>query len=450
MSPTTMEILLVLLLIFFNGVFVLSEIALVSSRKARLQQWANEGDSKARSALQLASEPRRFLPSIQIGITLVGILAGAFGGATVAEPLSKFLARYALLAPYANALGFGLVVLTITFLTLLFGELVPKRIGLTHPERIAVFTALPMRMLCWIAAPVSWVLNLSSDLALWLLRVKPSLEPPVTEEELKILIQQGTEAGTFEAAEQDMLNRVIRLGNRQVSALMTPRSEVVWLDIGDPPAEVQRKIAGRFHARFPVGRGSLDDIVGVVQSKELLAPSLSGEPLDLKSALRPPLYLPEGTPALKALDRFRSSPMHMALVLDEYGGFKGLVTLNDLLASIVGELDAAAEGQEPGVVRREDGSSLVDGMLPVDEFKEAFHIARLQGEEKGYFRTVGGFVMMQLGRIPKASDHFHWNGFRFEVMDMDGRRVDKVLVAPPPETQPGEGPEEGFGGGGNA
>jgi putative hemolysin len=445
-----MEILLVCLLILFNGVFVLSEIALVSSRKARLQQWANEGDAKARSALQLASEPRRFLSAIQIGITLVGILTGAFGGATVADSLARVLGRFPPLAPYANALGFGLVVLAITFLTLLFGELVPKRIGLAHPERIAVFTALPMRMLCWLAAPVSWVLNLSSDLALWLLRVKPSKEPPVTEEELKILIQQGTEAGTFEAAEQDMLNRVIRLGNRQVSALMTPRSEVVWFDIADPPSEIRRKIAGRFHARFPVGRGSLDDIAGVIQSKDLLAPSLSGELLDLKSALRPPLYLPEGTPALKALERFRHSPMHLALVVDEYGGFKGLVTLNDLLASIVGELDAAAEGQEPGVVRREDGSFLVDGMLPVDEFKEAFRIARLQGEEKSYFRTVGGFVMMRLGHIPKASDSFTWNGFRFEVVDMDGRRVDKVLVMPPPEILPGDGPEEGYGGGGDA
>ncbi|OYW05330.1 MAG: hypothetical protein B7X11_02025, partial [Acidobacteria bacterium 37-65-4] len=274
MSSVSFEILFVLLLILFNGVFVLSEIALVSSRKARLQQWANEGDSKARAALRLASEPKRFLSAIQIGITLVGILAGAFGGATVADSLAGLLGRYALLAPYANALGFGIVVLAITFLTLLFGELVPKRIGLTHPERIAVFTAAPMRVLCWVAAPVSWGLNLCSDLALRLLRVKPSLEPPVTEEELKILIQQGTEAGTFEAAERDMLHRVIRLGNRQVSTLMTPRSEVVWLDIGDPPGEAQRKIAGSSHARFPVGRGSLDDIVGVVQSKELLSPSL--------------------------------------------------------------------------------------------------------------------------------------------------------------------------------
>lgn len=433
MASVSVEILFVLLLILFNGVFVLSEIALVSSRKARLQQWANEGNSKARTALQLASEPKRFLSAIQIGITLVGILAGAFGGATVADSLAKLLGRNALLAPYANALGFGIVVLAITFLTLLFGELVPKRIGLTHPERIAVFTAVPMRVLCWAAAPVSWGVNLCSDLALWLLRVKPSLEPPVTEEELKILIQQGTEAGTFEAAERDMLHRVIRLGNRQVSALMTPRSEVVWLDIGDPPGEAQRKIAGSFHARFPVGRGSLDDIVGVVQSKELLAPSLSGKALDLNAALRPPLYLPEGTPALKALERFRRSPMHMALVVDEYGGFKGLVTLNDLLASIVGDLDEAALGQEPGAVRREDGSWLVDGMMPVDEFKELFRIARLRKEEKGYFRTVGGFVMMQLGRVPRSADHFHWNGFRFEVMDMDGRRVDKVLVVPPPE-----------------
>jgi len=442
MSSAPAEILFVLLLILFNGVFVLSEIALVSSRKARLQQWANEGDPKARAALGLASEPTRFLSTIQIGITLVGVLAGAFGGATVAESLARGLATFPRLAPHAHALAFGVVVLCITFLTLLFGELVPKRIGLTHPERIAAFTAVPMRALCWIAAPVTWVLNLSSDAALWCLRIRPSKEPPVTEEELKILIQQGTEAGTFEEAERDMFNRVIRLGNRQVSALMTVRSDVVWLDLSDPPAEAVRKIAGSFHARFPVCRGGLDDIAGVVQSKELLAPSLSGKPLDLNAALRPPLYLPEGTPALKALERFRHSPMHMALVVDEYGGFKGLVTLNDLLASIVGDLDEAAVGQEPGAVRREDGSWLVDGMMPVDEFKELFRIARLRKEEKGYFRTVGGFVMMQLGRVPQPADHFHWNGFRFEVMDMDGRRVDKVLVAPPPEPLSDEGGDD--------
>ncbi len=439
MPSATFEILFVLLLILFNGAFVLSEIAMVSSRKARLQQWANEGDSRARAALELANEPKRFLSTIQIGITLVGILTGAFGGATLAEWLAGVLAGSPRLAPYAHAIAFGAVVLAITFLTLLFGELVPKRIGLTHPERIAAFVAVPMRALCWTAAPVTWILNLSSDLVLWLLRLKPSQEPPVTEEELKILIQQGTEAGTFEEAERDMMNRVIRLGNRQVSTLMTPRGEVVWLDIGDPPEEARRKIAGHFHARFPVGRGSLDDIVGIVQSKELLAPSLSGKALDLSAALKPPLYLPEGTPALKALERFRHSPMHLALVVDEYGGFKGLVTLNDLLASIVGDLDEAALGQGPGAVRREDGSWLVDGMMPVDEFKELFQIARLRREGKGYFRTVGGFVMMQLGRVPKPADHFQWNGFRFEVMDMDGRRVDKVLVIPPPEPVSDEG-----------
>ncbi len=426
-----LELAFIALLILFNGAFVISEIALVSARKARLQQWANEGDSKAKAALGLVSEPRRFLSTVQIGITLVGILTGAFGGATVAESLAGVLAGVPSFAPYAHALALGAVVLAITFLTLVFGELVPKRIGLNHPERIASWVAGPMRTLSALAAPAAWILDASSDLTLRVLRIKPSEEPPVTEEELKILIEQGTAAGAFETAERDMFHRVIRLGNRQVSSLMTPRAEVVWLDVSDPPEEVRRKITGHYHNRFPVCRGSLDDIVGVVQSKELLAPSLAGRPMDLRGALHPPPFVPEGTPALKVLEMFKRTPLHMALVVDEYGGLKGVVTLNDLLSSIVGELQETAEAQEPVVVRREDGTWLVDGMMPVDEFKDTFGIPRMPGEEKGYFNTVGGFVMMQLGRIPKAADHFHWNGFRVEVMDMDGRRVDKVLVTPP-------------------
>jgi putative hemolysin len=440
MMSAQLEILLIVLLILFNGAFVLGEIALVSARKARLRQRANEGDRRAEAALDLMAEPKRFLSTIQIGITLVGVLTGAFGGATVAETLAEVLAKFPSLAPYAHALGFGAVVLAITFVSLLLGELVPKRIGLAHPERIAAAMAIPIGLFSRLATPASWVLNACSDLALKVLRVRPSEEPSVTEEELKILIEEGTEAGTFEAAERDMLHRVIRLGNRQISALMTPRSEVVWLDVEDPPAVVRQKISGRFHARFPVAKGSLDDIVGVVQSKELLVPSLSGEPLDLRKALHPPLYMPEGTPALKALERFRHSSTHLALVVDEYGGFKGLVTMNDLLASIVGELEETREAQEPGAVRREDGTWLVDGMMPIDEFREAFRVGRLPGEDKGYFRTLGGFVMMQLGRVPKTADHFEWLAHRFEVVDMDGRRVDKVLVTPPPEPAPEEEP----------
>jgi len=434
-----MEVLLIVMLILVNGAFVLGEIALVSARKARLQQRANEGDRRARAALDLMAEPKRFLSTIQIGITLVGVVTGAFGGATLAETLAAFLGGLPPLAPYAKPVAFGTVVLAITFLTLVLGELVPKRIGLARAERFAAAAAFPIGVISWLGAPISWVLNTCSDLVLKVLGIRPSGDSPVTEEELKIIIEEGTEAGTFEAAERDMLHRVIRLGNRQISALMTPRSDVVWFDVEDPPEEVRRKISGRFHARFPVGRGSLDDIVGVVQSKELLVPSLSGEPLDLKKVLHPPLFMPEGTPALKALERFRHSAIHMALVVDEYGGFKGLVTLNDLLTSIVGELQETPDAQEPDAVRRDDGTWLVDGMMPVDEFKETFHLGRIPGEEKGYFRTVGGFVMMQLGRVPKTADHFGWNGYRFEVMDMDGRRVDKVLVTPPPEPASGEG-----------
>lgn len=433
MSPTTIEILVVFFLIIANGVFAMSEMAVVAARKARLQQLANQGNANARIALELANAPNQFLSTVQIGITLIGILAGAFGGATLANKLASVLSRLPLLAPYSQVLGLGIVVVSITYLSLVIGELVPKRLALNSPERIAATIAIPMQMLAVVAAPVVHLLSSSTDLVLRVLRVQPSTEPQVTEEEIKVLIDQATEAGTFEAAEQNMVERVFRLGDRRVSSLMTPRPDIIWLDLDDSLEENQHKITQSVHARFPVCQGSLDNALGIVHVNDLFTRSLAGEPIDLLALLQQPLFVPENTQALKVLELFKQSGTHIALVVDEYGIIQGLVTLTNVLEAIVGDIPSIDEQGESQAVQREDGSWLLDGMLPVDDFKELFEVKELPGEERGNYHTLGGFVVMHLGRIPAAADHFEWSGLRIEVVDMDGNRVDKVLVVPTDE-----------------
>ena len=429
----TFEILFILLLIIGNGIFAMSEIAVVSARKARLQQWASEGNAKARAALELANAPSRFLATVQIGITLVGILAGAFGGATIAEELAArlSLSLIPLLAPYSEVIGLGIVVLAIAYLSLVIGELVPKRLALNHPEAIASAVAAPMRALSVIASPAVRLLSASTEAVLRVLGVRPSTEPPVTEEELKVLIEQGTEAGVFEVAEQDMVEGVFRLSSRRIGALMTPRQKIVWLDLDGSPDEIQHKIGGSTHSRFVVVHGSLDNVLGVVHTKDLLARSLTGQPLDLKGSLQQPLFVPSTMSALCLLELFKKSGTHVALVIDEHGGLKGLVTTHDVLEAIVGDI---ARAGAPQAFQRGDGSWLIDGLLPMDEFRELVGIRQLPEEEKDAYHTLGGFVMAHLGRIPALGDRFDWNGMRFEIMDMDGLRVDKVLVVPVNET----------------
>jgi putative hemolysin len=433
-----MEVVVLLLLIVVNGVFAMSEIAVVSARKARLQQWAAEGSAQARSALELANSPNRFLSTVQVGITLIGVLAGAFGEATLAADLAAGLRRLPGLAAYSDVLALAVVVLGITYLSLVIGELVPKRLALQNPERIAAAVAVPMRTLSVIAFPLVRVLSVSTDAVLRLLGARPSQDPPVTEEELKLLIRQGTRAGVFEEAEQDMLTGVLQLGDRRVGALMTPRMEIVWLDVEDPPDAIREKIVRSGYSRYPVCQGSLDEVLGVVQVKDILVRYLAGEPIDLRSILVWPPFVPESAPAAAPLELFKESGLHMALVINEYGSLEGLVTLQDLLEEIVGEV----EMEEPQIVRRQDGSWSLDGMLPIDEFKELFEIRELPGEPKGQYQTLGGFVMAYLGRIPDTGDVFHWGGMDFEVVDMDGRRVDRVVVRP--AEQPA-GPDEGAG-----
>ncbi len=430
MSSITFEILIILVLIIANGVFSMSEMAIVSARKVRLQQLANQGDAKARVALKLAESPNNFLSTIQVGISLIGILTGAFGGATIANRLEDYVRLVPVLAPYSEPLSFGIVVLIITYLSLIIGELVPKRLALNNPEGIAAFVAIPMRALSAIASPMVHLLSASTDMVLRILGVTQSTEPQVTEEEIKILIEQGTEAGTFEEAEQDMVERVFRLGDRPVSYLMTPRPDIVWLDLDDSAEENRQKMVDSAYSRYPVCQGGLDNVLGVIPVTDLLARSFRGEPLDLTVGLRQPVFVPESTRGLKVLELFKQTITHMALVVDEYGVIQGLVTLNDIMSEIVGDVPSMDGQDEPQAVQREDGSWLLDGMLPVEEFLELFGMEEWESDERGSYQTLGGFVITHLGRIPAAADHFEWEGMRIEVMDMDGNRVDKVLVVP--------------------
>ncbi len=422
------DIFIILFLIFINGIFSMSEIAIISARKARLLQKVEEGDKKARVALDLANEPNMLLSTVQIGITLVGVLSGAFGGATLAGEFAGFFDRFSFIHPYGESVALGLIVLCITFLTLVIGELVPKRIALNHPERIAIRAASPMRFLAGIASPAVHLLSFSTDLVLRMIGFKPSAEPPVTEEEIKILIEQGTIAGVFEEAEQDMVSRVLRLGDRRVGALMTPRKRIVWLDVNESAERNRRRILKSMRSRFPVCQGRLSNVLGVVHVKDLLTRCLSGRTLDIRSGLQQPLFVLEGTHVLRVMELFKESGTQVALVVDEYGTIEGLVTLTDLLESIIGDLPSLDDAGERPIVQREDGSWLVEGMIPVDELREFLDAGRFPEEDTGDYETLGGFVMNVLRRIPEVGDHFDCCGFRFEVVDMDGHRVDKVLV----------------------
>jgi putative hemolysin len=437
MESIIIQFLIILALILANGLFAMAEIAVVSARKARLQQRAEEGDRGARIALELASAPGRFLSTIQIGITLVGILAGAFGGAIIAEQLAPQFNKIAWIEPHGSAVSLVVVVLGITYLSLILGELVPKQIALNHAERISAAVAPSMRALSWFGAPLVHLLSVSTQMVLRAFGIKPSAETSVTEEEIKLMIEQGTQEGVFEPTEQEMVERVFRLGDRTVNALMTPRPDVVWLDPSEPPDEIQKKITAGSHTHYPVADGQIDRIIGVVNSKDLLSQNLSCRPIDLRSVLRPAVFIPESMSALDVLERLKQKRTHVAFVIDEHGGFQGLVTTSDILEAIVGDIPMPDEAEEADIIRREDGSWLVDGKVLADELKELLQVSELPFEDENLYQTLGGLVMASLGRIPKSGDHFEWSGFRLEVVDMDGHRVDKVLIkALPQETSP--------------
>jgi putative hemolysin len=426
----------ILLLVMLNGLFSMAEAAVVSARKARLQLLVDAGHHGARTALELANAPNRFLSTVQIGITLIGIFLGAFGGTTIARDIAESLAGFPILSPYREALSLGIVVIATTYLSLVIGELVPKRLALNSPERVASTLARPMHYLSWFAGPLVKVLSFSTDLVLRILRVRPSTEPAVSEEEITAMIEEGTQTGVFEEAEQDMVKRVFRLNDMRVSMLMTPRTDIIWFDIADPIEEIRRKVMESGFSRYLVCEGSADKVLGIVRAKDLLVNQLSGRPIDLKRALRDPMFVPESMPVIAVLEEFKRTGSHMATVIDEYGGLSGLFTVNNILSAIVGDIPLAGKPSEPLMVQRENGSWLIDGMLSVVEFKDKFAIQTMPEEGSGVYQTLAGFVMWSIGKMPAAADHFEWNDLRFEVVDMDGNKIDKVLVAPVPQSEP--------------
>jgi putative hemolysin len=428
MSNTFIEILVVFILILLNGFFSMSEIAIVSARKVRLEQRAEEVDKGAWQALELAGSTGKFLSAVQIGITLIAMLTGAFGGATLAERLADVLTGVPWLASVASTLALVIVVLVTTYFSLVIGELIPKRIALNNPEKIASSVSGVMRFISRITAPLTGLLSASTELGVRLLGMKPSDEPPITEEEIRVLIDQGTEVGVFGEAEQDMVEGVFRLNERSINAIMTPRTEIAWLDAEDKIDEIIKRVLESPYSRFPVSRGSLDNVLGILKAKTLLEKALTGEPFNIVDLLEKPLFIPENTPAVRVLEMEKELGVHEALVIDEYGGVMGFVTLFDVLEAIIGELPSKGEVDEPEIVQREDGSYLLDGLLPIDEFKDLLDIDSLPEEDKVGYQTVGGFVMNQIGSIPSPGQCFKLEDLRVEVLDMDGHRVDKVLV----------------------
>ena len=430
MNRIATEILIVVLLVLANSVFALSEMAIISARKARLQKRAEDGNQGAKAALALSQEPTRFLSTIQIGITLIGVLSGAFGGATIAEEIAAVLDKVAWLQPYSEAIGVGIVVVAITYFSLIIGELVPKRIALNNAEGIAVKVAAPMSALARLATPVIALLSVSTEAVLRLLRIKPSREPAVTEDEVKLLIYEGARLGVFEEIEQEIVERVFRLGDRRVSSLMIYRTEMVWLDVEDALEANLSKITASGHSRFPVCKGNPDEILGILQVKDLFAQEQRGQAMDLQAALKPALFIPEGMSALELLERLREKKSHLAMIIDEFGGITGLVTTHDVLEAIVGDIPTLEDrAAEPDIVRRHDGSYLLNGTLSTHELMDLLELDNLPNQEEGNYETLGGMFMAGIGRIPNAGDTIIWNSWRFEVVDMDGYRVDKVLAS---------------------
>ena len=424
---TALEIAFILVLVLLNGAFAMSELAIVSSRRARLQALQRKGSAGAEAALALADDPQRFLPTVQVGITLVGIFAGAFGGARIAGTLGGALNQIPGVAPFGTEIAFAIVVVAITYLSLILGELVPKQVALRNPEKVAVVVARPLAALARWSSPIVWVLGQSSAVVLRLFGPARPSDQAVTEEEVKAVVAEGAEAGALEHEERHMIERVLRLADKPVRALMTPRNDLAWLDRSDPPEEIAARLRGSDVTRFIVADGRVDNVVGVVVVKDLLDQMLAGETMSVATVLRAPLVLPDTLSALDALERLRGDRLGLALVLDEYGSFEGVVTASDLLEAIVGDLGPAEPEEEGKAIERHDGSLLLDGSMPSDELRARLDLPELPAA--GTYHTVAGLMLALLKRVPKEGDRIVWAGWRFEIVDMDGRRVDKVLAS---------------------
>jgi putative hemolysin len=416
------------LLILLNGFFALAEMAVVSARRVRLQHAADTGRAGAKTALELKLDPGRFLSTVQIGITVIGVLASVFSGATFADRMAVVLKPY---SAHAEGLSFALIVLVVSYLTLILGELVPKRVALRRPEAIARYLAPMLAAMTRVVAPIAWFLSASSNLVLHLVPVRAAEPAPVTEEEIAIMLREAQATGHVHAAETAIVQMALRLGDRRVGAVMTPRTKVEWLDLADTEEENWRKVHDSNYSRFPVFEGGLSVVAGIVQVKDLLTAEMSWQTFDLKRLVRPPLYIPETATALRALEVFRKSGESMLLVVDEFGDFQGVVTLHDILQALVGDIAEPGESPNPSVQRRDDGAFIVDGMTPLDQVKDLTRLASLEEEEGAEYHTLGGFIMAHMHRIPAAGNQVTLGGFRFEVLGMDGHRVDKVLIVPP-------------------
>jgi len=438
MSDVVIEIIVILGLLVVNGLLAMSEMAVVTARRNRLERRAEGGDRRARAAMELASDPTHFLSTVQVGITLVGTLAGAFGGATISEQLAARLAVLPGIGEYAEGLALAIVVAAITYLSLIVGELVPKRLALANPENVARLIALPMRMLATVARPIVWVLAASSNLVLRLIPVRSGDTHRVTEEDIRALIAQGTTTGAVHEAEEEILGRVLALGDRPIGAIMTPRTELDWLRVAAPEAatELLRRPDGP--SWFLVSEDAIDNVIGVVSATDLLLRFAATEPLDLRAMARPPAFAPETLSILKLMDVLVKSPVPVAVVLDEYGGVNGLVYFDQILRHLVTDLPGQTKADQ-NIVRREDGSWLVDGATPIGQLEEELNLPGSESHEWKSYRTAAGMVLAALGHLPRVGEQVVIRRFRFEVVDMDGRRIDRVLVNAPATTTPSHG-----------
>jgi putative hemolysin len=424
-----LPITIVLLLILLNGFFAMAEIALVSARTARLKAIAETGNPGALAALELKSDPSRLLSTVQIGITVIAVLSGTFGQATLGEHLQTLLeSQSGFVSRYAHAISMAVVVIAISYLSLIIGELAPKRIALVHPEPIAAAVARLMRALARVGTPIEWFLSASTDLVLRLVPLRREGAAPVTDEEISFMLREGAATGHIPQAETEIVEMALRLGDRRANTVMTPRTRIEWLDLDDPEDENRNKIRNSPYSRFPVVQGGSQQVIGIVEAKELLGRCLDGLSLDLRASTRPPLYLPNTVSVLRVLDVFKSSGEPMALIVDEYGDLEGLVTPSDILEALVGDIPGTGDADQR-VVRREDGTWLIDGMVGLDELKQVLGLSHLSGEDAD-FHTLGGYLMARLNRVPMIADRVIADGYQFEVVDMDGRRVDRVLISP--------------------
>lgn len=424
------EFIVILILIAINALLAMSEMAIVSARKSKLKQLAVRGSSGAKLALELANTPSFFLASIQIGITMTGILTGAFTGVKMGSLISQYLNYITFLQPYSQTLGFGIVIVVVSIVSLLFGELIPKRFALARAEPLAVAVARPVKFLANFSRPVVKILEVVTEAVISLLGAKSTGETPVSEEEVRILVEQGAEFGVFEQEEKTIIRRALSFGDRKVSEVMTPRPKLVILNADAPFAKTLDVILSAPHSYFPVSQGNLDHIIGVVAAKGVLECVARDKTCDLRKIVTEPIYVPEGLPVLKLLERFKTSNIHFAMAVDEYGTYAGLVTAMDVLQAVVGDLPVMEEQSDRTVIMRDDGTLLASGMLSVHEFGEVVSIQLLTDPDEGDYQTLGGFMMAKLGHIPREGEKVEWHGHIFEVMDMDGRRVDKVLVTP--------------------